>query len=52
MQFKSRVDRLTLSVSMEIDGKRKVINQKSTKAVIHSKARMVYGDVSDMLKRR
>jgi ribonuclease R len=46
------VDRLTLSVSMEIDGKGKVINHEIYESVIHSKARMVYGDVSDMLEKK
>jgi len=44
------VDRLTLSVMMEIDGKGKVVNHEIYESVIHSKARMVYGDVSDMLE--
>ena len=43
-------DRLTLSVSMEIDGKGKVVNHEIYESVIHSKARMVYSDVSDMLE--
>jgi ribonuclease R len=45
-------DRLTLSVGMEIDGKGKVVNHEIYESVIHSKARMVYGDVSDMLENR
>lgn len=44
------VDRLTLSVTMEIDGKGKVVSHEVYESVIHSKARMVYGDVSDMLE--
>ena len=44
------VDRLTLSISMEIDGKGKVVNHEIYESIIHSKARMVYGDVSDMLE--
>lgn len=44
------VDRLTLSVSMEIDEKGKVKSHEIYESVIHSKARMVYGDVSDMLE--
>jgi len=46
----SKVDRLTLSVSMEIDEKGKVVNHEIYDSIIHSKARMVYGDVSDMLE--
>lgn len=45
-----KVDRLTLSVNMEIDEKGKVVNHEIYESVIHSKARMVYGDVSDMLE--
>lgn len=45
-----KVDRLTLSVSMEIDGKGKVVNHDVYESVIHSNARMVYSDVSDMLE--
>lgn len=44
------VDRLTLSVSMEIDEKGKVVSHEIYESVIHSKARMVYSDVSDMLE--
>lgn len=43
-------DRLTLSVSMEIDSRGKVVNHEIYKSIIHSKARMVYCDVSDMLE--
>lgn len=46
------VDRLTLSVTMEIDGKGKVVNHEIYESIIHSKARMVYGDVSDMLEKQ
>ncbi|WP_419824952.1 ribonuclease R [Anoxybacterium hadale] len=45
------VDRLTLSVNMEIDSKGKVVNHDIYESIIHSKARMVYGDVSDMLEK-
>jgi len=45
-------DRLTLSVSMEIDSKGKVVNHEVYESIIHSKARMVYGDVSDMLEQK
>ncbi|MBR0600247.1 ribonuclease R [Clostridiales bacterium BAD-6] len=45
-----KVDRLTLSVDMEIDSKGKVVNHDIYESIIHSKARMVYGDVSDMLE--
>lgn len=46
------VDRLTLSVNMEIDSKGKVANHEIYESIIHSKARMVYGDVSDMLENK
>lgn len=45
------VDRLTLSIDMEIDGGGKVVAHEVYESVIHSKARMVYGDVSDMLEK-
>lgn len=44
------VDRLTLSVSMEIDSTGEVVNHEIYKSIIHSKHRMVYDDVSDMLE--
>lgn len=47
-----KVDRLTLSVSMEIDAKGKVVNHEIYESIIHSTARMVYGDVSDMLENK
>lgn len=47
-----KVDRLTLSVTMEIDGKGKVVNHELYESVIHSKARMIYSDVSDILEHR
>ncbi len=47
-----KVDRLTLSVTMEIDGKGKVVNHEIYESIIHSKARMIYGDVSDMLENK
>jgi len=46
------VDRLTMSVTMEINEKGRVINHEIFESVIHSKARMVYGDVSDMLENK
>lgn len=45
-----QVDRLTLSVEMEINTKGKVVNHEVFESVIHSKERMVYTDVSDMLE--
>lgn len=45
-------DRLTLSVSMEINSRGKVINQEIYESIIHSKARMVYCDVSDILENK
>jgi len=47
-----KVDRLTLSVTMEIDGKGKVVSHEIFESVIHSKARMIYGDVSDILEKK
>ena len=45
-------DRLTLSVSMEIDSRGKVVSHDIYKSVIRSKARMVYDDVSDILENK
>lgn len=44
------VDRLTLSVNMEIDPTGEVVNHEVYKSIIHSKHRMVYDDVSEMLE--
>lgn len=44
------VDRLTLSIEMVIDNKGKVIDHKIFEAVINSKERMTYKDVSDILE--
>ncbi|MBQ3422615.1 MAG: VacB/RNase II family 3'-5' exoribonuclease, partial [Romboutsia sp.] len=44
------VDRLTLSIDMEIDKNGNVIKHKIYESVINSKARMVYEDVSDILE--
>lgn len=44
------VDRLTLSVFMEIDKNGKVINHKIQESIIRSKQRLVYDDVSDFLE--
>ena len=43
-------DRLTLSCLMEIDGDGAVVNHDISKSVIHSCARLVYDDVSDILE--
>lgn len=43
-------DRLTLSCLMEIDGEGVVVNHDISKSVIHSCARLVYDDVSDILE--
>lgn len=43
-------DRLTLSVDMEITPQGEVVSHDIYESVIHSKARMVYSDVSDMLE--
>ncbi|WP_246019760.1 ribonuclease R [Bacilliculturomica massiliensis] len=45
-------DRLTLSCDMEIDGRGQVVGHEIYESVIHSKERMVYTDVSDMLEAR
>lgn len=44
------VDRLTLSISMEIDSTGEVANHDVYKSIIHSAHRMVYDDVSDMIE--
>ncbi len=44
------VDRLTLSVLMEIDNKGKVVNHEILESVIKSSQRLVYDDVSDFLE--
>ena len=43
-------DRLTLSCLMEIDSSGQVVNHDISKSVIHSCARLVYDDVSDILE--
>jgi ribonuclease R len=44
------VDRLTLSINMEIDGNGNVVNHKMHESVIKTKHRMVYDDVSDIIE--
>lgn len=44
------VDRLTMSVLMEINKQGKVVNSQIVESVINSKARLVYDDVSDYLE--
>ena len=44
------VDRLTLSVDMEVTPEGEVVSHDIYESVIRSKARMVYSDVSDMLE--
>ncbi|MEJ8554569.1 ribonuclease R [Tepidibacter sp. Z1-5] len=44
------VDRLTLSIFMEIDDNGNVVNHEIVESVINTKARMVYTDVSDILE--
>ncbi|MBO5666228.1 MAG: ribonuclease R [Firmicutes bacterium] len=43
-------DRLTLSVDMEIDKRGQIVGHEIYEAVIRSKERLVYTDVSDMLE--
>lgn len=45
-----KVDRLTLSIDMEINDKGKVVAHDIYDSIINSKARMIYGDVSDILE--
>ncbi|MBK5262384.1 MAG: ribonuclease R [Peptostreptococcaceae bacterium] len=45
-----KVDRLTLSIDMEINGEGKVVNHVIYESVINSTARMVYSDVSDIIE--
>lgn len=45
-----KIDRLTLSVFMEIDRTGKVQRHEVAETVIKTKERMVYGDVSDILE--
>ncbi|SHH21713.1 ribonuclease R [Anaerosphaera aminiphila DSM 21120] len=44
------LDRLTLSVIMEIDKKGKVVNNKIVESVICSNKRLIYDDVSDFIE--
>lgn len=44
------VDRLTMSVIMEINKDGKVVNNEIHESIINSKARLVYDDVSDLLE--
>ncbi len=46
-----RVDRLTLSVFMEIDSRGKVVNHEIFESVINTCERMTYTDVSDILEK-
>ncbi len=46
-----RVDRLTLTVFMEIDKKGNVVDHKIVESVIKSKHRLIYDDVSDFLEK-
>lgn len=45
-----KVDRLTLSVNMEINKKGEIVSHEIYKSLIRSMERMVYTDVSDMLE--
>lgn len=44
------VDRLTMSVFMEINKDGKVVNNEIHESIINSKARLIYDDVSDLLE--
>ncbi|WP_026478346.1 ribonuclease R [Alkaliphilus transvaalensis] len=46
-----QVNRLALSVFMEIDKKGRVVSHEVYESVIKTKERMVYGDVSDILEK-
>lgn len=46
-----KVNRLTLSIDMEINDKGKVVAHEIYESIINSKERMIYSDVSDMLER-
>jgi ribonuclease R len=46
-----KVDRLTLSVFMEINKKGEVINHEIAESVINVKERMIYEDISDILEK-
>lgn len=46
------VDRLTLSVSMELDSTGEVVKHDVFKSIIHSAHRMVYDDVSDIIEKK
>ena len=45
-----KVDRLTLSCFMEIDGKGEIVNHEITESVIKTNERMTYTDVTKILK--
>lgn len=45
-----KVDRLTLSVLMEIDSKGKVVDHEIVEGLINTDERMIYEDVSDILE--
>ena len=47
-----KVDRLTLSIDIEVDSNGVVVNHEIYESVIRSKHRLVYDDVSDILENR
>ncbi|MDR0885218.1 MAG: ribonuclease R [Clostridiales Family XIII bacterium] len=48
--LKPDVDRLTLSVDMEVDSTGHVIQHKIYESIIHSNYRLIYDDVSDIIE--
>ncbi|MEW6126083.1 MAG: ribonuclease R [Acidobacteriota bacterium] len=47
--LRPRVDRLTMSAIMEVDGKGRVVDYRLTPSIIHSRERMTYTAVNEIL---
>jgi ribonuclease R len=47
--LKPQVDRLTMSAIMELDGKGKIVDYQLTPSIIHSRERMTYTAVNDII---